>query len=229
MLNGFGDPDEIAALQAKLSREYQVQVAYDDADLSTAEAVSKLVESTQRELGGLDILVNNAGIQFVAPIEDFPIERWNAVTALNLTAVFLAMRAAIPEMKRQRWGRIINIASAHGLVASPLKAAYVAAKHGVVGLTKVAALELANEGVTANAICPGWVLTPLVERQIADRAATEGTSFEAASTGLLEEKQPMLSFTSPESIGALCVFLCTDAAATITGASLPIDGAWTAQ
>jgi len=229
MLNGFGDAGEIEALRESLSLESGVEVAYHGADLTEAAQVTALVEATHDAFGGLDILVNNAGVQFVAPVESFPIERWDTIIALNLSAVFLAMRAAIPAMKAQRWGRIINIASAHGLVASPYKVAYVAAKHGVLGATKVAALELANDGVTVNAICPGWVLTPLVEGQIESRARDAGTDVATESARLLAEKQPMAAFTSTASIGAMAVFLCSDAAATITGSPISIDGGWTAQ
>ncbi len=229
MLNGFGDPREIERLREEMARDCGVTVAYVDADLTESGEVARLVESTISALGGLDILVNNAGVQFVSSIEDFPVEQWDRIIALNLSSVFLAMKAAIPTMRAQGWGRIVNIASAHGLVASPQKVAYVAAKHGVIGATKVAALELANAGVTVNAVCPGWVLTPLVERQIEDRAAASGTTVEHESEELLREKQPMLTFTSPDSVGALVVFLCSDAAATMTGAPISIDGAWTAQ
>lgn len=229
MLNGFGDREEIEALRAAMARDHGVTVEYHDADLSRASEVTRLVRDTVDAFGGLDVLVNNAGVQFVAPIEEFPLEQWDRIIAVNLTSVFVGMRAAIPTMKGQGWGRIINIASAHGLVASPEKVAYVAAKHGVVGATKVAALELANTGITVNAICPGWVLTPLVERQIADRARVSGTDVDREAELLLAEKQPMLAFTRPESIGALAVYLCTDAAATITGVPLSIDGGWTAQ
>jgi 3-hydroxybutyrate dehydrogenase len=229
MLNGLGDGEEIELIRAAIADEFDVEVAFNGADLTDAEQAAGLVEATKGALGGIDILINNAGVQFVSAVEEFPVERWNAIIALNLSAVFLTMRAAIPTMKEQRWGRIINIASAHGLVASANKIAYVAAKHGVVGATKVAALELANNGVTVNAICPGWVLTPLVERQIADRARDAGSDFATESKKLLAEKQPMLTFTAPESIGAMTVFLCSEAAATITGTPLSIDGGWTAQ
>ncbi|MCU1363857.1 MAG: Oxidoreductase/SDR, 3-hydroxybutyrate dehydrogenase [Acidimicrobiaceae bacterium] len=229
MLNGFGDADQIKQIQAELAEEYSVRVHFNGADLSHPEQVVDAVVATQRELGGLDILVNNAGIQFVAPVEEFPNEKWEGILSLNLSATFYAMKAAIPMMKSKHWGRIINIASAHGLVASPNKIAYVAAKHGVVGATKVAALELANEGVTVNALCPGWVLTPLVAQQLRDRAAESGSDLETEEVKLLAEKQPMHSFTSPESIGAMVVFLCSDAAQTITGAPLSIDGGWVAQ
>lgn len=228
MLNGFGPADQIEALRAGLAEEFGVRAAYDGADLSRAEQVKALVQHTQDELGGLDVLVNNAGIQFTAPIEEFPAERWDAIIALNLSAAFHAMQAAIPGMKAKGWGRIINIASAHGLVASANKSAYVAAKHGIIGLTKVGALELANAGVTCNAICPGWVLTPLVQKQLDDRAAREGKSMDEVTRELLSEKQPMHKFSTPEGIGGLAAFLCSDVAATITGAPLSIDGGWVA-
>jgi 3-hydroxybutyrate dehydrogenase len=188
-----------------------------------------MAAETEATFGALDILVNNAGIQFVANVEDFPTERWDAVIAVNLSAVFHGMKAAIPRMKRRGWGRIINIASAHGLVASPQKIAYVAAKHAVVGMTKVAAIELANHGITVNAICPGWVLTPLVQRQLEDRAKQEGTDVATQKLRFLAEKQPMTQFSTPEQIGALAVFLCSESAKTITGAPLSIDGGWVAQ
>jgi 3-hydroxybutyrate dehydrogenase len=229
MMNGFGDADDIERLRSQLAEEYGVSVAFDGADLSRPDEVNRLVEKTIDVLGGVDVLVNNAGIQFVAPIEEFPDDRWESIIALNLSAAFYSMKAAIPAMKAKGWGRIINVASAHGLVASSNKVAYVAAKHGLVGATKVAALELANHGVTVNAICPGWVLTPLVERQLRDRAEQTGTEIAVEMEQLLAEKQPMLKFTTPESIGAMAVFLCSDEAETITGATLSIDGGWTAQ
>ncbi|HJU15619.1 MAG TPA: 3-hydroxybutyrate dehydrogenase [Stellaceae bacterium] len=229
MLNGFGDPAEIAALQSALARRFAVEVAYSPADMTRPEEIRGLVALTVERFGGVDILVNNAGIQYVAPLVDFPEERWDAVIAVNLSAAFHATKAVLPHMLARRWGRIVNIASAHGLVASGEKAAYVAAKHGLVGLTKVTAIETANHGVTCNAICPGWVLTPLVQQQIAARAAREGVAPEQARRELVREKQPMLEYTVPEQIGALAVFLCGEAAATITGAALPIDGGWIAQ
>ena len=188
-----------------------------------------MVSRTEQALGGVDILVNNAGIQFTARIEDFPAERWDAIIAINLSAAFHAMQAAIPGMRRRGSGRIISIASAHGLVGSGEKSAYVAAKHGIVGLTKSAAIELADAGVTVNAICPGWVRTPLVERQIVARAERQGVPVESVMREFLAEKQPMEAFTTPEQIGALAVFLCSAAAATMTGAPIPIDGGWTAR
>jgi len=229
MMNGFGDAAEIEALREGLAKEFSVRVAYDPADLMNPEEVTGIVETTRDTFGSLDILVNNAGVQFVAPIEEFPAVKWDAILALNLSAVFHAMKAAIPGMKANKWGRIINISSAHGLVASPYKVAYVAAKHGVLGATKVAALELANEGITVNAICPGWVLTPLVQQQLHDRAEVSGTDVANETEKLLKEKQPMLKFTSPESVGSMAAYLCSDAAETITGTSISIDGGWVAQ
>jgi 3-hydroxybutyrate dehydrogenase len=229
MLNGFGDAAQIEALRGAMEAECGVKVRYNAADVSKPEQIAAMVAATQAELGSLDILVNNAGIQFTADVEDFPEERWDAVIAINLSGVFHGMKAAIPGMKARGWGRIINIASAHGLVASAQKVAYVAAKHGVLGMTKVAAIELANHGVTVNAICPGWVLTPLVQRQLEERAKKDGISIEDAKRSFLAEKQPMAQFSTPEAIGGLAVFLCSEAARTITGAPVSIDGGWVAQ
>jgi 3-hydroxybutyrate dehydrogenase len=229
MLNGFGDAGEIEKLRSGLAEEFKVKVEYDNADLSKPDQVAAIVKKTQDDLGSLDILVNNAGIQFVAPVDEFPEAKWDAIIAINLSAVFYGMKFAIPGMKAKKWGRIINIASAHGLVASPQKVAYVAAKHGVVGATKVAAIELANDGITANAICPGWVLTPLVQHQLEDRAKENGTDVETEKKKMLQETQPMLKFSTPEEIGALAVFLSSDGAATITGVPLSIDGGWVAH
>jgi 3-hydroxybutyrate dehydrogenase len=229
MMNGFGDAAEIGRLRDGLAAEAGVRVLHDGADQAQPEQVAALVARTEAELGALDVLVCNAGIQHTAPIEAFPPERWDAVIAINLSAAFHAMRAAIPGMRRRGWGRIIAIASAHGKVASAQKAAYVAAKHGIIGLTKVAAIELANTGVTANSICPGWVLTPLVERQLQDRAERDGQGLDAVKHALLTEKQPMAEFSTPEGIGAMALYLCSDAARTVTGAALSIDGGWTAQ
>jgi len=228
MLNGFGDAGEIEALRAGLAGRHGVDVRYSAADMSRPAEIAAMVQSAHDQLGGLHVLVNNAGIQFTAPIEEFPVEKWDAIIAINLSAAFHATRAAIPLIKRAGWGRIINIASAHGLVGSPFKAAYVAAKHGIIGLTKVAALELANDGITANAICPGWVATPLVEKQIVARAEREARTEAEVRHDLLAEKQPMLEFSTPAQIGGLCVFLCSEAARTITGVPLSIDGGWTA-
>jgi len=229
MLNGFGDAAKIEAERTGLAKEFGVRVGYSAADISKPAEIAAMVAETQTSLGSLDILVNNAGIQFVADIEEFPEDRWNAIIAINLSGVFFGMKAAIPGMKAKGWGRIINIASAHGLVASPQKVAYVAAKHGVVGMTKVAAIELANHGVTVNAICPGWVLTPLVQKQIEDKAKAQGTDVETEKHAFLAEKQPMLQFSTAEEIGALAVFLCSEGARTITGVPLSVDGGWVAQ
>jgi 3-hydroxybutyrate dehydrogenase len=229
MMNGFGDAAQIDHLRSAIVADFGVRTGYSKADISKPAEIAAMVEQTQAELGALDILVNNAGIQFTANIEEFPAEKWDAIIAINLSGVFHGMKAAIPGMKRKGWGRIINIASAHGLVASPQKVAYVAAKHGVVGMTKVAAIELANAGITVNAICPGWVLTPLVEKQLEDHAKLEGTDIEHEKNRFLTEKQPMAQFSTAEEIGALAAFLCSDDARTITGAPLSIDGGWVAQ
>jgi 3-hydroxybutyrate dehydrogenase len=229
MLNGFGETAAIEKIRKELSDQHGIKTAYSGADVSKPADIRALVASTERELGPVDVLVNNAGIQHVAPVEDFPDDKWDAILAINLSAAFHAVKAALPGMKRRKWGRIINIASSHGLVASGEKVGYVAAKHGIVGLTKVVAIETANSGVTCNAICPGWVLTPLVAKQIEVKAHAAGITFEQASENLLREKQPMLRFTTPEQIGALAVFLCGEAATTITGVPLSIDGGWTAQ
>jgi 3-hydroxybutyrate dehydrogenase len=229
LLNGFGAPDAIEALRQEIEATHGVAVRYSAADMTKPPEIASMVQAAQAELGGVHVLVNNAGIQHTSTIADFPPEKWDAVIAINLSAAFHAMQAAIPLMKQAGWGRIINIASAHGLVASAQKSAYVAAKHGLVGLTKVAGIELANAGITCNAICPGWVLTPLVQAQIDARAAASGRPVADVVHDLLAEKQPMLQFTRPEQIGALCAYLCSDAASTMTGVPLSIDGGWTAQ
>jgi 3-hydroxybutyrate dehydrogenase len=229
MLNGFGNVGEIDALRAELEDAHHVRIRFDGSDLSTRAGVEKLVAAAIRDFGRVDVLVNNAGIQHTAPVRSFSAERWDAILAVNLSAVFHATQAVLPGMLERNEGRIINVASVHGLVASSHKAAYVAAKHGVIGLTKVVALETATTGVTCNAICPGWVLTPLVQRQIDDLAARAGIDADAAQRQLLGEKQPSLEFATPEQIGALAVFLCSDAAAQIRGAALLVDGAWLAQ
>jgi 3-hydroxybutyrate dehydrogenase len=229
VLNGFGDAAAIEKERAGLAEKYGVKVIYDGADLSKGDAVRGLVDNAVRQLGRIDILVNNAGIQHTALIEDFPVEKWDAILALNLSAVFHGTAAALPHMKKQGFGRIINIASAHGLVASANKSAYVAAKHGVVGFTKVTALETAGQGITANAICPGWVRTPLVEKQITALAEKNGVDQETAARELLSEKQPSLQFVTPEQLGGTAVFLASDAAAQITGTSVSVDGGWTAR
>jgi 3-hydroxybutyrate dehydrogenase len=228
-INGFGDAAAIEQERAGLEKEFGVKAAYSGADMSKPGEIAAMIKETQQKFGSLDILVNNAGIQHVAKIEDFPPEKWDAVIAINLSSSFHTIHAAMPGMKTRKWGRIINIASAHGLVASAEKVAYVSAKHGLVGMTKVVAMEAANDGVTCNAICPGWVLTPLVQKQIDARAKAAGQTDQEAKVALISEKQPMHQFTRPESIGALAVFLCSDAAATITGSAYPIDGGWTAQ
>jgi 3-hydroxybutyrate dehydrogenase len=229
MMNGFGDAAQIADLRAGLAAEFSVKVGYSPADISDAEACAEMVGHARQELGSLDILVNNAGVQFVADVADFPVAQWDRIVSINLSGAFYAMRAAIPGMKTAGWGRIINIASAHGLVGSAQKSAYVAAKHGIIGLTKVAAIELANAGVTCNAICPGWVLTPLVEKQLADRAARDGTDIDMVKGQFLAEKQPMHRFSTPEQIGAAALYLCSEGAATVTGISLSVDGGWVAE
>jgi 3-hydroxybutyrate dehydrogenase len=228
-LNGFGDPGDIEQQRRGIEEEFGVTAAYSGADVTKPDEIAEMIDGAEEAFGAVDVLVNNAGIQFVAKVEDFPVERWDAVIATNLSAVFHTCRCAVPGMKRRGWGRIINIASAHGLVASANKAAYVAAKHGVVGLTKVVAIETADEGITCNAICPGWVMTPLVARQVEERANALGVSFDEAKQAFVAEKQPMARYTSPEDIGALAVFLAGDAAATVTGSCYSIDGGWTAQ
>ena len=229
VLNGFGDALAIEAVRAELAAKYGVRVIYCGADISNAAQIDAMVAQAHAELGSLDILVNNAGIQFTALIEDFPTAQWDRIIAINLSGAFHAMHAAIPGMKARGWGRIINIASAHGLVGSAEKSAYVAAKHGIIGLTKVAGIELANDGVTCNAICPGWVLTPLVQAQLDARAAKEGITSEKAGAEFLAEKQPMHRFSTPEQMGATAVFLCSDGAATMTGTAISVDGGWVAH
>ncbi len=229
MLNGFGDKAEIEKIRVAIEKDFGVKARFSAADMSKPAEIAEMVRTIEKEFGALDVLVNNAGIQHVANIEDFPIEKWDAVIAINLSSSFHTIRAAVPGMKKRKWGRIINIASAHGLVASAQKVAYVSAKHGLIGLTKVVALETANAGVTCNAICPGWVLTPLVQQQIDARAKASGKSIREEEIALLSEKQPMHQFTKPGNIGALAVFLCSDAAATITGSAYSIDGGWVAQ
>jgi len=229
VLNGFGDAGEIEKLRAGMEAKFKVKVTYSGADMTKPAEIAKMVTDAAKDHGSVDILVNNAGIQYVAPIVDFPDEKWDQIIAINLSSAFHATKAALPYMKKNGWGRVINIASAHGLVGSPQKSAYVAAKHGIIGLTKVTAIETANDGITANAICPGWVLTPLVEKQLNDRAKQNNTSFEQEKIALVAEKQPMHQFISTSQLGGLALFLVSDAAATITGTSQSIDGGWTAE
>jgi 3-hydroxybutyrate dehydrogenase len=229
MLNGFGEAAQIEALRAELAKEFGVKVGFSGADISQPAQIREMVQKAAQELGSVDILVNNAGIQHTSPVDQFPEDRWDAVIAINLSSNFHSIKAVLPLMKARNWGRIVNIASTHGLVASVEKSAYVAAKHGVLGLTKTVALELAKTGITCNAICPGWVLTPLVQKQIDARAQRDGIPVAQAKAELLGEKQPSGEFATPEQIGALCVFLCSDGAAQIRGAAVPVDGAWLAQ
>ncbi|WP_085315027.1 3-hydroxybutyrate dehydrogenase [Derxia lacustris] len=229
VFNGFGDPAAIEALRRETAEKFGVRTEFHGADISKPAEIAALVKHAQDKLGSLDIVVNNAGIQHVAPVDEFPDEKWDAIIAINLSSNFHAIKAALPGMKARGWGRIINIASAHGLVGSAQKSAYVAAKHGVIGLTKVVALETAQLPITCNAICPGWVLTPLVQKQIDARAAAEGKTIEQAKRDLLGEKQPSLEFVTPEQLGGLAVFLCSDAAAQIRGVAYNVDGGWVAQ
>jgi len=229
LLHGLGDEAANQKLCDDLAGDYEIKVSLSSADLQDASTGAALVRQAHEELGSCDVIVNNAGIQHVAPIENFPVEKWNAILAINLSAAFHTTQAALPAMRAKGFGRIINIASVHGLVGSPNKSAYVAAKHGLLGLTKVIALEMAGSGITCNAICPGWVKTPLVEKQIIEIANREKISIEQAENNLLFEKQPSLKFVTPEQIGELAVYLASEAAAQMTGAALPIDGGWTAR
>ncbi|MBP6902530.1 MAG: 3-hydroxybutyrate dehydrogenase [Burkholderiaceae bacterium] len=231
MLNGFGDAEAAKAevTAAAAAAGLGGKVSYHGADMSQPAQIEAMVRACEAEFGAVDILVNNAGIQHVATVENFPVERWDAIIAINLSSAFHAMRVALPGMQARNWGRILNIASVHGLVASVQKSAYVAAKHGIVGLTKVAALENATTGITVNAICPGWVLTPLVQKQVDARAAAAGISNDEAKKQLLAEKQPSLQFTTPEQLAELALFLCSEAAANIRGVAWQMDGGWTAQ
>lgn len=228
MLNGFADADTVRKIHDEIEA-LGVRVDYHGADVGKPDQIEALIQATVSSLGSIDVIVNNAGIQHVASIPDFPLERWDAVIATNLSSAFYTTKYGMPHMRKNGWGRIINIASAHGLVASADKAAYVAAKHGVVGLTKVTALETAGSGITCNAICPGWVLTPLVQKQIDAIAERDGLDNAAATKKLLGPKQPSMQFATPEEIGDLAVFLCSDGAKQITGANMSIDGGWTAQ
>ncbi len=228
MLNGFGEPDAITSAR-KLVAAAGGKVGYHGADMTRPGEISDLIDAATKEFGAVDILVNNAGIQHVARVQDFPADQWERIISINLSSAFYASKAALPQMLSRNWGRIINIASAHGLVASANKSAYVAAKHGIVGLTKVIALETAETGVTCNAICPGWVLTPLVDKQIRAKAAAAGKTYEAAKLELVSEKHPSKEFVTPEQLAAMALFLCSPGADQIRGQAYEIDGGWTAQ
>jgi 3-hydroxybutyrate dehydrogenase len=228
VINGFGDKTAIEGERVRIEKEFGVKAFYNGADMSKGAEIEAMIADAQGKMGSLDILVNNAGIQHVAPIEDFPPEKWDAIIAINLTAAFHAIRAAVPGMKTQKWGRIINTASAHSLVASPFKSAYVSAKHGLAGLTKTVALELATFGVTANCISPGYVWTPLVERQVPDTMKARNMTREQVLNDVMLAAQPTKQFVTVDQVASLAVYLCSDAAAQITGANLSIDGGWTA-
>jgi 3-hydroxybutyrate dehydrogenase len=229
VLNGLGKTDEIEVLRAKIAKDHGVTVRYDDADMSKPAEIGSMIKNAGAEFGAVDILVNNAGIQHVAPVEEFPPEKWDAIIAINLSSSFHTIRHALPAMKKRKWGRIINLASAHSLVASPFKSAYVAAKHGIAGLTKTVALETAAFGITVNAICPGYVLTPLVEKQIPDTARTRGISEAQVVSDVLLAAQPTKQFVTIEQIASLATYLAGDSAASVTGAIMSVDGGWTAQ
>lgn len=228
MMCGLLHPDQLGPLQDQL-HSFGVRHGFSEHDLRRPSEIEAMIEQTRRELGAIDVLINNAGIQHVAPVEEFAPEKWDDLIALHLSAAFHTIRLVLPEMKRKGWGRILNVASAHGKVASVHKSAYVAAKHGLIGLTKVVALETAQTGVTCNALCPGWVLTPLVQAQIDKRSAEEGVSEEVARRELLAEKQPSLRFVAPEELAELALFLCGPGGNNITGADFSVDGGWTAQ
>jgi len=229
VINGFGDGDEIEAIRARLDGLGAGRVLYHPADMTKPEEIGDLIETAVEEFDGVDVLVNNAGIQHVEKIEDFPVDKWDRIIAINLSSSFHTIRAAVPHMKRKGFGRIINVASAHGLVASPFKSAYVAAKHGIMGLTKTVALEIAESGITANAICPGYVLTPLVEKQIPDTARARGISEAEVKSDVMLKFQPTKEFVAVEEVAAIALFLASDAAKSINGTHISVDGGWTAQ
>ena len=229
ILNGFGPADEIEALRSALAARHGTTVSFDGADMSQQAAIETMMRRAHAEFGGVDLLINNAGIQHVAPVDEFPVDKWNAILAINLTAAFQTTRLALPAMKAKGYGRIVNVASAHALVASPYKSAYVAAKHGIAGFTKTVALEVAEAGITVNAVCPGYVLTPLVQKQIPDTAKARGISEEAVVRDVLLAAQPTKRFVQVSEVAALALHLCSDAAASITGTVIPVDGGWTAH
>src|SRR5271155_4737839 len=228
-INGFGDKDAIEKERSGIEKDFGVEALYSPADMTKPAEIAAMVQTSQQRFGSLDILVNNAGIQFVSPIEDFPIEKWDQIIAINLSAAFHAIRAAVPGMKSRKWGRIISTASAHSLVASPFKSAYVSAKHGIAGLTKTVALEVATFGITVNAISPGYVWTPLVERQIPETMAARGLTRDQVIKDVMLAAQPTKQFVTSEQVAAIAVFLCSDAASQITGANISVDGGWTAE
>jgi 3-hydroxybutyrate dehydrogenase len=228
-INGFGDAAAIEKERAGIEKDFGVKASYSPADMTKAGEIADMVRTTEKTFGSVDILINNAGIQHVAPIEEFPIEKWNQIIAINLSSAFHTIRAAVPGMKSRKWGRIINTASAHSLVASPFKSAYVSAKHGLAGLTKTVALEVATFGITANCISPGYVWTPLVEQQIPDTMKARGMTAEQVKRDVLLAAQPTKEFVTVEEVAALAVYLCSDAAKAITGSNLSIDGGWTAE
>lgn len=228
MLNGLGDAAQIEAERAKMEKDTGSKILFNGADMTKPDQIEAMIKETKSKFGSVDIIVNNAGVQHVAPIDEFPPEKWDQIIAINLTSAFHMTRFALPYMKEAGWGRVVNLASAHALVASPYKSAYVAAKHGIAGMTKTVALEVAQQNITCNAICPGYVKTPLVDKQIGDQAKARGISEEDVVKTVILGAQPTKKFTTVEDVGALCVFLCTEAAQNITGAIIPIDGGWTA-
>jgi 3-hydroxybutyrate dehydrogenase len=229
VLNGFGDAVEIETIRAGLASKFGIKVTYDGADMSKPEQIEAMMKKAAADFGGVDILVNNAGIQHVCPVEEFPTAKWDAIIAINLTSAFHTTKMAVPYMKSKGWGRIINVASAHAMVASPFKSAYVASKHGIMGFTKTIALEVAEKGITCNAICPGYVLTPLVEKQIPDTAKARGMTIEQVKKDVLLAAQPTKQFVTTEQVAGTAIFLCSDSAASITGTNIMVEGGWTAH
>ncbi len=229
VINGLGDADEIETVRAAIETEFGVRCIYSPANMLNGDEIAGMISDAEKEFGAVDVLVNNAGIQYVSPVDEFPVEKWDAIIAINLSSAFHAIRAVVPGMQSRGWGRIINTASAHALVASPFKSAYVAAKHGIAGLTKTVALEVAEQGITVNAICPGYVWTPLVEKQIPDTMKARNMTEEQVKKDVLLAAQPTKQFVTIEQVAAYATFLCSDDASSITGSILPIDGGWTAQ